>query len=165
MQNTVSDTYYQVSYQVIEGKAYASGHYGKRGLIEIMSQIEGYSVAGILPNAFAGCTSLTKVWIRPGVKEIGAGAFRGCTQLYELKIPASVKSIGNDAIPNIGSIELLDPYCHAALHTDPWARKQLGLYDPYYEPEYIRGYVTTVTVTPGSYAENYCKSHNLKWKV
>ena len=165
MTQTVKDTYYQVSYIVKDGKAYASGHYGERGLIEIMDSIGGYPVVGILANAFAGCRSLTKVWIRHGVREIGAGAFRGCTQLYELKIPASVNRIGEDAIPNIGPIRLEDPYSHAALSSDPWARKQLGLYDPYYEPEYIDGYVTTVTVWPGSYAETYCREHNLKWKV
>jgi len=162
---TVVDDYYQVSYRVVDGKAYASGHYGQRGLIEILSCIKGYPVDGILPNAFAGCRSLTKVWIRSGVSEIGAGAFRNCTQLYELKIPASVKFIGDNAIPDIGPIRLEDPYSHAALSSDPWARKQLGLYDPYYEPEYIDGYVTTVTAPAGSYAWQYCRNNNLKCKV
>ena len=165
MAQTVKDTYYQVSYIVEDGKAYASGHYGERGLIEIMATIGGYPVAGILPGAFAGCRSLTKVWIKHGVEEIGAGAFRGCVQLYELVIPASVKKIGDNAIPDIGPIRMLDPYCSAALHDDPWARKELGLYDPYYEPEYIEGYVTTVTVCPGSFAERYCREHGLKYKV
>jgi len=165
MAQTVNDTYYQVSYIVEGGKAYASGHYGERGLIEIMDRIGGYPVAGILPRAFAGCRSLTKVWIKHGVKEIGAGAFQGCVQLYELKIPASVTKIGDNAILDIGPIEILDPYCHAALHTDPWARKELGLYDPYYEPKYIGGYVTTVTLLPGSFAEQYCREHGLKYKV
>lgn len=165
MEQILKDTYYQVSYVVEDGKAYASGHYGERGLIEILSNINGYPVVGILANAFAGCRSLTKVWVQPGVREIGAGAFRNCTQLYELKIPASVTKIGFDAIPDIGPITMEDPYSHSVLMNDPWARKQLGLYDPYYEPEYIQGYVTTVTACPGSYAETYCREHNLKCKV
>ncbi len=161
----VVDDYYQVSYAVVDGKAYASGHYGQRGLIEILSRIKGYPVDGILPRAFAGCGSLKQVWIQGGVKEIGEGAFANCTQLYELKIPASVNKIGDNAIPNIGPIELPDPYSHAELSNDPWARKQLGLYDPYYEPEYIQGYVTTVTAPAGSYAYRYCWNHKLKFKA
>ena len=164
-EKTVRDDYYQVEYAIIDGAAYAAGHYGTRGLIEILSSIKGYRVEGILPRAFYGCKSLTKVWIRSGVRSIGEGAFRNCTQLYELKIPASVKQIGANAIPNIGPIELEDPYSAHALHTDPWARKQLGLYDPYYEPEYIQGYVTTVTAPGGSYALTYCRENNLKYKA
>jgi len=165
METMVRDDYYQVTYVIQGGVAYAAGHYGTRGLIEILSAIKGYRVSGILPRAFAGCQSLTQVWIRDGVCSIGEGAFQHCTKLYELKIPSSVTKIGANAIPNIGPIELVDPYSHYALHTDPWARKQLGLYDPYYEPEYIQGYVTTVTAPNGSYAQSYCRKNNLKCKV
>lgn len=157
------DDYYHVIYELREDGAYVTGCSKNSGLVEIYGQWKGLPVKEILPGAFRG-KGVERVWIREGVQKIGEAAFAGCIQLYELKIPASVKHIGANAIPNMGQRTIVDPYSHAALQQDPWARKQLGLYDPV-EPEYKTVYVTNAIVRSGSYAESWCREHSIPYTV
>lgn len=49
------------------------------------------------PEAFAGRTELTGVFIPASVKALGAGAFRGCTALQETTLPQGLQEMGEGA--------------------------------------------------------------------
>lgn len=68
-----------------------------QGAIEIPSTIHGYTVIGISPIAFSGCTGLTSVVIPNGITYIGELAFWDCSGLTSITIPNSVTSIGGGA--------------------------------------------------------------------
>ena len=58
-----------------------------------------YTVTGIGPYAFSGCTGLKSVAFGEPAKleSIGTNAFKGCSSLSTIKIPTTVKSIGYQA--------------------------------------------------------------------
>ena len=55
------------------------------------------TVTSVAPNAFKGCTALTKVTIPESVTSIGANAFSGCAALPSVTLPESLTSIGTHA--------------------------------------------------------------------
>ena len=57
----------------------------------------GGSIVSIGMSTFAGCSSLTSVYIFEGFTSIGEGAFYNCTSLTSVYIPKSVTSIEGDA--------------------------------------------------------------------
>ncbi len=65
--------------------------------LTIPAVIDGRAVSFIWANAFAGCTSLSRVVISDGITIIGSGAFSGCSGLVEIDIPASVTRIDPNA--------------------------------------------------------------------
>ena len=61
-----------------------------------------------VPSAcYNGCSSLKKIYIKDGVKEIGDRAFRDCRQLEELVIPESVWLLGNDILDGCCNLKSL----------------------------------------------------------
>ena len=64
---------------------------------------------------FAGCVSLTDVYIAQGLEDINEGAFSDCKALETISVPASVTFIGNNAFANCSS--LTDFYCYSP---DKW---------------------------------------------
>ena len=60
------------------------------------------SVTSIGINAFADCTSLTRVTIPSSVTSIGRGAFYGCTSLESVTVEATTApTIQNDTFSSI----------------------------------------------------------------
>lgn len=55
------------------------------------------NITKILPYAFDGCTSITKVKVHDKVTEIGNGAFTTCNSLTDVDFGKGVKSIGSFA--------------------------------------------------------------------
>ena len=58
---------------------------------------------------FSGCTSLTKVTLPDGIKEIGKGCFAQTVNLKELNIPSSVETIREGAFAGCGLSEIILP--------------------------------------------------------
>ena len=75
---------------------------------KIKSEINGYPVTSIAPEAFIDCKKLWSVIIPDTVTEIGDYAFSGCDQLSDVEIPYSVTSIGEGAFLNCAAISHID---------------------------------------------------------
>lgn len=58
-------------------------------------------------GTFKGCTSLKKVTLANGTKELEAEMFSGCTALTQITIPASVEKIGKDAFKDWTSAQTI----------------------------------------------------------
>lgn len=91
------------------------------------------SVKKIGMYAFSGCRKLRKVKICEGVLEIGAGAFNNTTQLKEIELPRSLQRLLSKAYRSF-TADALDSF---------------GAY--------------TVYCPKGSYAEEYCKKHGIRY--
>ena len=91
------------------------------------------SVAVIGQSAFSWCESLKSLVLPEGLREIGGYAFVACRSLPGLRIPAGVSFIGEDAFRTARN----------------WFDKDAVGF--------------TATVTPGSYAEQYCKDNGLAY--
>ena len=90
-------------------------------------------VAAIGANAFDGCESLESIVLPEGLHEIGDYAFQSCKSLPGLKIPAGVSLIGRDAFRTAWHQREKDAVSFSAM------------------------------VSPGSYAEQYCKDNGLAY--
>lgn len=94
-------------YKYNDGTICLDGTYDLKSVMEIPSQLDGYTVTGI--NGLLGYENtilykesvigkpVNKVIIPYGVKRIGEGAFARCSNLTEIQIPSTVKLIGADA--------------------------------------------------------------------
>ena len=80
-------------YSVV-GDAYGSSLISHPSIVKRVVLGSGSSIGYC---AFAGCTSLTSVYIPEGVTSIEPVAFIGCTSLTSINIPNSVVSIGQGA--------------------------------------------------------------------
>lgn len=87
------------------GGIYISAYLGKDPVVEIPSEIDGYTVTEISEYAFDGRSDLTSITIPKSVTHIGDYAFCSCKGLTSIIIPESVIYIGQDAFANCGSLE------------------------------------------------------------
>lgn len=87
------------TYKIENGKAIITGYKGEKKDITVPSQISGYEVQKIGDSAFASST-LEKIKISNGIKEIDWFAFSGCYALKSIYIPSSVTSVGYGAFEN-----------------------------------------------------------------
>ncbi len=76
-----------------DGTATIIQYKGSAEVLEIPSELDGYTVTSIHDYAFVEYTSLQSVIIPDSVTSIGEGAFRDCTNLTSVTIPDSVTSI------------------------------------------------------------------------
>ena len=83
------------SYPHLYGEVYLGAYYNEK------------KVLGILDNAFAHRTGITKVYLLNGLISIGAGAFEGCTSLEEIEIPETVTRIEANAFRDCKALETL----------------------------------------------------------
>lgn len=83
------------SYPHLYGEVYLGAYYNEK------------KVLGILDNAFAHRTGITKVYLLDGLISIGAGAFEGCTSLEEIEIPETVTRIEANAFRDCKALETL----------------------------------------------------------
>ena len=117
--------------------------------LALPAQLDGAAVSGIGDSAFAGCRSLTGVTLPAGLRRIGDEAFSCCDSLTELVIPDGVTRIGKKAFQwctRLTSVTIPDSVASIGdqvfLHAD---------------------LLTSVIVGRGSYAEKYCRYHDLPY--
>lgn len=114
-------------------------------------------VIEIQPFAFDLCDSLTEVIIPSSVRRIGMYAFAGCKNLRRVKICEGVVELGGAVFSrdiNLKELEL------------PKSLKRLLTEETRYNsfPALDRSLPVTVICPRGSYAEQYCKEHGIKFK-
>ena len=78
-----------------------------RGEIYLDAYFNEKKVLGILDNAFANQTEITKVYLLDGLLSIGDDAFSNCTKLTEITIPETVMRVGDNAFSGCELLEAL----------------------------------------------------------
>ena len=78
-------------YTLRDGKATIVETTQTSGNITIPSVIDGYPVVGLCEGLFNGCEGLTSVTIPDSVYSIGANAFANCTSLTKVSMPLPLK--------------------------------------------------------------------------
>lgn len=73
----------------------------------IPAKVNGLTVTGIGPNAFAGCDRLEKVIMTDNIKWVGDYAFAGCTNLKEFEFSNSITHLGTGAFNDTYYLENL----------------------------------------------------------
>ena len=81
-------------YRIEDGEAIVTNAVPAAGRLEIPSELGGYPVTAIGPEAFEDCTNLVGVSIPEGVTSIGYSAFSSCRYLVSLSLPGTLTGIG-----------------------------------------------------------------------
>lgn len=140
------------------------------------------SVMNIGKNAFAACSKLEEIHIPYGVKMIGDSAFSGCVKLAEVKLPDTVGKIGLGAFADCNSFERFTvPEGVRVIGYVAFSKCQnlkiVELPNSLRDMKNIMAYQEnkprtafwgmknyTVIVPEKSYAEKYCKKHDIPFK-
>lgn len=130
------------------------------------------SVISIDGCAFVECTSLKEIIIPDSVTSIGDGAFESCTSLTKIRIPGSVTSINlftfryctslkeviiEDGVTSIG-YKVFEGCPKLKKITIPESVTSID------DDAFFGCTGLTITVTKGSYAEQYCIKNKLKYQ-
>ena len=94
-EDVYTDTVWDLSYILSDGKATVIRYNGDKTELEIPDTLDGYPVIEIGEQAFARST-LTGVVIPPGVTAIGEAAFYFSESLSHVTMPDSVALIGDN---------------------------------------------------------------------
>lgn len=98
-----------VTYTVIEDSRFVeiTACDTSASFINIMPEMDGFTVVGIADGAFAGCTQLQSVTLPDSedFTSIGQYAFAECTSLKEIKIPSAVTEIATGAFAFCSALE------------------------------------------------------------
>lgn len=104
-------------------------------------------VTSIGENAFYNCESMTSVTIPNGVTSIGEAAFEFCESLANITLPDGMTSIGQEAFGYCDSLTSVTiPNSVTYIGEDAFA---------------FCWSLARIIVTPGSYAEQFCKDNSL----
>lgn len=125
------------------------GDYAFDFCFSLTSIIIPEGVTSIGNGTFSCCTRLTSVVIPEGVTSIGWNVFDQCSSLTNVVIPEGVTSIGMGAFQRCSSLTSV---------VIPESVTQIGsgvFYEVYPNP--------TLTVIPGSYAEQYAIANNIPY--
>ncbi len=144
-----SGNYYYVLLE--DGTAEIAKYIGKDEGLVIPGTIDRYAVTSIGDSAFSGCF-LTSITIPDSVTTIGDSAFFSCVSLTSVTIPDSVTTIGAYAFSfcdSLASITLPDSVTFIG---------DGAFYAFYSLPP-------SITVTPNSYAHQYCIEKNLPFAL
>ena len=131
------------------------------------------SVTSIGRGAFSGCESLESITIPDSVTSIGDYAFQSCESLESLTIPDSVTSIGDDTFRNCESLESItipDSVTSIGDEAFSWCSSLESLTIPKSVTSIGNGAFSycsdlTLSVHPGSYAEQYAIENELSYQV
>lgn len=102
---------YDIEYNVkvnSNDEAYITYYSGTDTQVTVPSKLYNKDVVAIDSMAFMQNTSITKVILPNGLKQIGEGAFYECSNLVEVLFPDSIIAIGDYAFANCMNIEKLD---------------------------------------------------------
>lgn len=83
------------SYPYLWGEVYLGAYHNEK------------KVLGILDNAFAHRTGITRIYLLDGLLSIGASAFEGCSSLEKIEIPETVTRIEANAFRDCKALETL----------------------------------------------------------
>lgn len=89
-----------------EGEVEISEYRGNASSVDVPASVEGRRVVSVGAWAFAGRSSLRKVFLPSSLREIGEGAFANCTELERVGFPAALRKIGARAF--FGCAKLAD---------------------------------------------------------
>ena len=126
----------------------AIGDYAFHGCSGLANVTIPDSVTAVGNGAFYGCSGLTSVTIPNSVTIIGDRAFLDCSRLRSVTIPDSVTVIGEGAFygcSGLTSVTIPDSVTSIGNHA----------FDDYVSEKYN----LVFTVTPGSYAETWCREN------
>jgi len=87
----------QFTFTTNNGAITITGYTGSNSVVVIPDTTNGYPVAGIGDNAFAGNNNLTNITIPTSITSIGIAAFYGCINLAGITISDRVTNIGAGA--------------------------------------------------------------------
>ena len=110
-------------------------------------------------EVFCWCVSLDSVTIPEGVTRIGNDVFFGCTALKSVTIPDSVTEIGVEAFSNCTALKSL---------RIPAGVQRIGRYAFHLidsDGNFRLPPLLTLSVTPGSAAEAYCRENGLRYAL
>lgn len=133
-----------------------------RGAFADMLSLESIEIPDgvieIKPFAFYACYSLTEIIVPSSVRRIGEYAFAGCKNLRRVKICEGVVEIGGAVFSNDSNLKELEL---------PKSLKRLLTENTRYNsfPALDSSLPVTVICPRGSYAEQYCKEHGIKFKT
>lgn len=105
-----ADSTYELSYNVVDGKAYITGFSKSPDVfvdLVIPAEINSYPVVGIADSAFAYSTDIRSVTTAATVESIGSNAFNGCEYMEYADI-SSVKTIGSSAFKTCMSLSYIE---------------------------------------------------------
>ena len=145
------------------------GYSSNEKLLNIPSQIDGYTVTSIgsaafynsdiekiiLPTsiktigwwAFYGCNNLCAVELNNGLNTIGYGAFMNCKKLSQLEIPPTVLEIGEDAFAVV---------CYTQINIkDTYSKKEVS------RQNYVTDNTFIINGYNGTIAEKYAEDNGL----
>ena len=124
-------------------------------------------------SVFSDCTSLASIKIPGNVTSIGSSAFSSCSALREIELSDSVESIGSFAFSWCGSLTTIK-FSNSLKRIDGYAFSNCTSLTSVRIPESVIKIgdkvfsscdSLTITVTEGSYAEEYCKQNNLSYSI
>lgn len=129
------------------------------------------SMTTISDGAFNGCQALTSIIIPEGVTDIGFGAFSDCKALASVTLPQSLTALDKYAFSESGLTSIVIPEGVTSIAdyaflqckkltsvTLPASITEMGR-DVFYDCANLE----SVTVTPGSYAEKWCKQNDIHY--
>lgn len=128
------------------------------------------NITGVEDYTFHGCRGLRSMKLPETVQFIGNDAFSDCGYMWRINIPGNVKTIGDfafyycfslayievpDGVTDIGqqAFSLCDELKNVTI---PASVTNMGMGVFYQSP-------VKVTVIPGSYAEDYCKTNHTRY--
>jgi hypothetical protein len=133
------------------------------------------SIKQIEDYAFSSCHSLTKVNLSEGLEILNNSVFFNCSELREIKLPSTLKEIGprafsgaalnNVVLPDSGKLTKIDEYAFYQSRelTDITIPACITSIPDNVFAECSKE--VTIHGASGSYAQNYAKKNNLKFKA
>ena len=132
------------------------------------------SIKQIEDYAFSSCHSLTKVNLSEGLEILNNSVFFNCSELREIKLPSTLKEIGpsafsgaalNNVLPDSGKLTKIDEYAFYQSRelTDITIPACITSIPDNVFAECSKE--VTIHGASGSYAQNYAKKNNLKFKA
>ena len=121
----------------------------------IESVIIPSGITEISEDSFGSCEKLSRVELPDTIVKINSYAFAGCSSLKEIAIPEGVREIGYVAFGHCAALERI--VLPASLEkAKNYTQKGIEPRTIFYNSPNV-----TAVVTPGSYAEKYCKRNNI----
>ncbi|HJI60585.1 MAG TPA: leucine-rich repeat domain-containing protein [Ruminococcus bromii] len=133
------------------------------------------SIKQIEDYAFSSCHSLTKVNLSEGLEILNNSVFFNCSELREIKLPSTLKEIGPSAFSGAALNNVVLPDSGKLTKIDEYAFYQSRELTDITIPACITSIPdnvfaecskeVTIHGASGSYAQNYAKKNNLKFKA
>lgn len=162
-----------VTYNVYPEYATVTGFTGTPEKLKVAKAIRGARIYSIGDGAFANAEEMAKIKIPAGIRHIGANSFAGCGSLTNLKMPHTIKFIDEKAFSdctNLEKIELNEGIIHIGKEAFENCKALEEIIIPSTVGELGENVFAgcdnlTVYCHKGTYAEDYCISHGVEYKL